>query len=73
MSDSSRPAGEVVVIWLTITVCTVLVLFVVEVAVALIWFPHLDLSAAARTVAGIINTVVGAIVGWLAGRNSKQD
>jgi hypothetical protein len=62
-----RPTGEILIILVALTVCGYVVAQGV-IILALAFFTDRDLSEAARNVADIINTLIGLLAGYLAGR-----
>lgn len=64
----NRTTGEIMVLLVAITVCG----YVVIVGTSLIIFefvhPDVEASAAFRSVASVINTLIGLLAGFLAGR-----
>jgi hypothetical protein len=63
-----RSTGDLLVFGIATTICTVVILTVVTVIVIEIAHPKTDTSAAIRQVADIINTLIGLLAGFLAGR-----
>jgi hypothetical protein len=62
-----RSTGEILVMAITFTVCTY-VLGTGILVVLLAFFTDRDVSAAARNIADVINTMIGLLAGFLAGR-----
>jgi uncharacterized membrane protein (Fun14 family) len=65
---SSRTAIEIVVILFTMTVCTLLLLATVGVITIKMMNPAADLKGAEGAVGNILTTVVGTLLGLIAGR-----
>jgi hypothetical protein len=63
-----RPTPDLVVVLLTICVVFVVVFSLVGAVVLRIVEPTTDLTNIAKSIAGITNTLIGAVVGYLAGR-----
>jgi uncharacterized protein YneF (UPF0154 family) len=67
----NRPTGEVVVILLTGLVLCILVFMVVGFFVVAVVRPdELEITGALAVVSDILTTIVGAIIGYVAGRNT---
>jgi cytochrome bd-type quinol oxidase subunit 2 len=62
-----RPTGEILIILVGVTVCGYVVLQGI-IILALAFFTDRDLTEAARNIADIINTLIGLLAGYLAGR-----
>jgi len=62
-----RPTGEILVILVGVTVCGY-VIAQGMIILLLAFFTDRDVSEAARNVADIINTLIGLLAGYLAGR-----
>ena len=69
----NRTTSEQVILILTWTVAIVIILDVVFILFFVLVRPTIDLSTAARGIGDIINVLVGALVGYLAGTKSKGD
>lgn len=67
-----RPTPEVVVLVLATTVAILLVVSVVLVGVLEITHPESDTSGAVASITNTITLLVGAVVGFLAGRAAKE-
>jgi hypothetical protein len=59
---SDRPTAELIVIWLAGIVGTILIIR-----------PEIDMGPVALSVSDTTNVVIGAVVGYIAGRNVKGD
>jgi len=68
VTPKRRSAIDLVVIMLTATVGLMLLLSVVGVFVLRFTHPEVDTSRAGETVANIVTTIVGALVGFIGGR-----
>lgn len=68
MSYRDRSTGEMLVLMVGLTVCG----FVVVSSTVLLWIffkrPEADVSTALRNIGDIINTMIGLLAGFLAGR-----
>lgn len=75
MGVRDRPTPDLIVICLTGLVVFVVGVFVMMLLVAEIWRPETDLAVLTTRIAAITNTLIGAIVGYLAGRgfNGKSN
>jgi hypothetical protein len=62
-----RSTADTVVLWLAGTVCTVIILDVIMVFIIVIFKPDENIVGAARNITDIINVLIGALVGYLAG------
>lgn len=67
-----RPTADLVVIFLAGVVGVVVVLSLVGAFVARATDPDLDLTPIAARLADVTNTLIGAIVGYLAGRGIEK-
>jgi hypothetical protein len=67
-----RPVGDVLILILAITVCSVIVVSVGTIAVIEILDPKTDTSSGGQIVANVINTLIGLIAGFLAGRTGRS-
>lgn len=69
-----RSTAELVVLALTLTVCIVILGFVAFILVLSVHRPSVELAEVARNISDVINVLIGALVGYLAGtRQSKKD
>jgi hypothetical protein len=64
----NRPTTEIVVLLLTMLVCTVLILVIVGIVILRIVHPELDLTKAGDAIFNMISTIIGALVGFISGR-----
>lgn len=73
--SEKRNTADFVIRLLAISASLLIVITGLSLIVTEIFFPANDTSGAARGVADIINTVVGALIGYLAGvsRSSPKD
>ena len=66
-----RPAGEIVILILAGCVGVLILTTGIGLILAAIFHPEEDTAEAARGIADIINTIVGALIGYLAGSRTK--
>jgi uncharacterized membrane protein HdeD (DUF308 family) len=64
----ARPTGDILILSLTLTVCFSLIASGLVVAIIAFVHPNKDLSLWVSRITGIINTMIGVIAGFLAGR-----
>ena len=67
-----RPSSELVMIILATTVAVLLVVSVIMVGVLEITHPESDTKGAVSSITNTITLLVGAVVGYLAGRSAKE-
>jgi hypothetical protein len=69
---STRSTGDLLVMIIAITVCGFV--FSTEIAIVVLAFtnPAFDTSAAGRVVSDLINTLLGLLAGFLAGRTDNN-
>jgi hypothetical protein len=65
---SDRPTPDLIVTALTGVVCFIVVFTVLAITATEIWRPEADTSRIVSRVAGLVTTMTGAIVGYIAGR-----
>jgi hypothetical protein len=63
-----RPTGELVVLLFTVVVSAILLLSAVGVFALALFIPATDTDTSVRTVGAIVNTIIGALIGYVAGR-----
>lgn len=63
-----RSTTEIVVLFFTFLICVVMIITIVGVMLAKFIHPDMDLSKAGDAVNGMINTIIGALVGFISGR-----
>jgi predicted membrane protein len=63
-----RPTADLVVMWLAGIVGVLVIGSLLAVVLARLYSDHVDLDKAAARIADVTNTLIGAIVGYLAGR-----
>jgi len=63
-----RSTIDIVVILLTVTVGGILCLAVIGLMVMRLLHPNADVSRGAEAVGGLVQTIVGALVGFIGGR-----
>jgi hypothetical protein len=66
----NRSTGELLVIMVAITVCGYVFISII-VTLLLAFFTDRDVTAAARNITDIINTLIGLLAGYLAGRTDS--
>jgi hypothetical protein len=64
----NRSTIDIVVLMLTATVGLTIIFAGIGTIVGKVWNPNLDVTRAAEIVAGTIQTVMGALVGFIGGR-----
>jgi hypothetical protein len=69
---ASRPTGELVVLFLAATVCGVVLFSTIGILVIEIVNPDSDTSKASVVIGGVLNTLLGLIAGYLAGRTGSR-
>ena len=68
VTPKKRSAVDLVVLMLSATVGIMLILSVVGVFILRLMHPEADTSRAAEAVSGLVQTIVGALVGFIGGR-----
>lgn len=63
-----RPTADLIVILLSGVVAFCVVSLATAVVVSSIWFPDHDITSLSQRIGTIISSLIGAIVGYLAGR-----
>jgi hypothetical protein len=63
-----RSTGDILVLMVAGTVCVSVMLTGATITVVEVFHPSTDTSGAVRAVSGIINTLIGLLAGFLAGR-----
>jgi hypothetical protein len=63
-----RPTGEILVLTITFTVCFGILASGALVGVVVLVHPETDVSVWVSRITGILNTMVGLLAGYLAGR-----
>jgi NhaP-type Na+/H+ or K+/H+ antiporter len=66
-----RNTGDLLVLMIAGTICFSVVAGGATIVIAEITKPNIDTSAAARTITGIINTLIGLLAGFLAGKTGS--
>lgn len=61
-----RPVGEIILLTLTATVCFVIICVVAGVVVIEVVDPSADTGEAQRTIDGVIELMLGAVLGFMA-------
>jgi hypothetical protein len=67
-----RPTGDLLVLLVAGTICAGVLLGGAALIVSAFVQPEVDVSGGARAVAGVINTLVGLLAGFLAGKTGAQ-
>lgn len=68
-----RTTGDLLILGIGITVCTVVVLIVVFLGLSKLTHPEQDVSVAASLIFNLLNVLVGAVAGFLAGRTGCRE
>jgi hypothetical protein len=68
----NRNTGDVLVILIALTICTVILFTVVAVAVIEIIDPATDTDSVVAILSDVINTLIGVMAGFLAGRTDAN-
>jgi hypothetical protein len=68
---SNRSTGELLVVMIAATICTLVLFTAVVVAVLEIINPGVDTSATVAILSDIVNTLIGLMAGFLAGRTEQ--
>lgn len=66
-----RSTGDLLVLMIASTVCSIVVMGGLTVVLVEIFHPGTDTTAALRTITGIVNTLIGLLAGFLAGRTGS--
>jgi predicted Co/Zn/Cd cation transporter (cation efflux family) len=66
-----RPTGEIAVLLLTLVVVFILVIFSLAVTVSILVNPERDTNTAVGQIFDILTVILGAVVGYIAGRGTK--
>jgi hypothetical protein len=67
-----RPTGDLMVLLVAFTVCGSVVLGGAAVITVTLFRPDVDVSNAARNIADLLNTLIGLLAGFLAGRTDAN-
>jgi len=67
-----RPTGELMVLMVAFTVCGSVVVGGGAIIVLAVFQPSVDTSSAARNIADLLNTLIGLLAGFLAGRTDSN-
>jgi hypothetical protein len=70
---TNRPISDLLVLMITFTVCFSVVISGMTIAVIAFFHPDTDVSLWTSKVSGIINTMVGLLAGFLAGRTTAKN
>lgn len=63
-----RPTADLIVAYLAVLVGIILIVMTFTLVVSEIWYPDRDLGTLAQRVGTIVSSLVGVIVGYMAGR-----
>lgn len=67
-----RPTGEILVLSVTFTVCFGVLASGATIAAISLFHPETDISNWIARVSGILNTMIGLLAGFLAGRTDRE-
>ena len=67
-----RPTGDLMVLLVAVTVCGSVVFGGVAVILVTLFQPDVDVTNAARNIADLLNTLIGLLAGFLAGRTDAN-
>lgn len=73
MRFRDRPTGEILVLSVTFTVCFGVLASGLLVAILAIFRPGVDITIWVTRVTGILNTMIGLLAGFLAGRTDRSE
>jgi len=68
-----RNTGDLLILGIGITVCSVIVLIVVFLGLSELTHPEVDTTVAASLIFNLLNVLVGAVAGFLAGRTGCRE
>ena len=66
-----RSVGDILVLVLSFTVCGMVVFAGIAVLILVLTRPGVDVAPVARGIGDVINTMIGLLAGFLAGRTDK--
>lgn len=72
MRFRDRPTGDILVLMIAITVCSSVLASGVVIAIVMIKNPTADLTVWISRITGTVNTMIGLLAGFLAGRQSRE-
>ena len=72
MRFQERPTGEIMVLTITFTVCFGVMASGLFVAFIVVFHPGTDVSIWVTRITGILNTMLGLLAGFLAGRTDRN-
>lgn len=72
MRLSDRPTGEILILSVTFTVCFGVLASGATVALISFFHPSTDVSTWVARITGILNTMIGLLAGFLAGRTDRE-
>jgi len=67
----NRPTSDILILLVAFTVCFTVVTSGATIVVIELFHPSTDTSDGLRTITGIINTLIGLLAGWLAGKTGS--
>lgn len=68
----NRPTADLIVLALTAVVGLILLAMTVTIVVVEIWYPDHDIGSIAQRVGTLTSSLIGAIIGYLAGRGVRN-
>ena len=71
MSGDPRPVGEVLILLIAGTICLTVLLAGAGVAIVELLQPDRDTSRAVAMIADTLNTLIGLLAGYVAGRQTR--
>jgi hypothetical protein len=73
VADPRRPATELMLLMVTGTVCVLLLLFAIGITAIEVTHPESDTGKGIQALSTVISTLLGAILGLLAGRAGHKN
>jgi hypothetical protein len=64
----NRPTADIVVLLLTVMICTVMTIIAAGVIIAKSIRPEMEVGRAAEAINNMLSTIIGALVGFISGR-----
>ena len=64
----NRPTADIVVLLLTVMICTVMTIIAAGVIIAKSVRPDMEVGRAAEAINNMLSTIIGALVGFISGR-----
>lgn len=68
----ARSTSDILVLMIAITVCASVIASGVIISIIMIKDPHADLTVWISRITGTVNTMVGLLAGFLAGKQSRE-